>query len=89
MAASDPDQLTDTLNLVNAGYVADLYERYRTDPASVDDEWRARFDGGFAGFAPVTAAAPPVVPSTNGRTEARSPECPLAADGTRRGEATA
>ena len=70
MAATDPDQLTDSLNLVNAGYVADLYERYRTDPASVDEEWRARFDGGFAGFAPVTVAAPPAAPSTNGRTEA-------------------
>ena len=73
---SDPDQLTDDLNLVNAGYVADLYERYRADPASVDAEWRARFDGGFAGFEPVTAAAPP----TNGNTDApaAAPKAPTA-----------
>ena len=50
----DPDQPTteslDDLNLVNAGYVADLYERYRSDPASVDTEWRALFDSGAGGF---------------------------------------
>ena len=27
----------------NAGYVIELYERYRTDPASVDPETRAFF----------------------------------------------
>ena len=47
----------DELNLVNAGYVADLYERYRTDPSSVDPEWRELFDSGVAGFEPVQAAA--------------------------------
>ena len=72
---SDPDQLTDELNLVNAGYVADLYERYRADPTSVDAEWRARFDGGFAGFEPVTAAPPP----TNGNTDAPAAPTPAAA----------
>jgi multifunctional 2-oxoglutarate metabolism enzyme len=52
-AAADP---LDEMNLVNAGYVADLYERYRQDPASVDPEWRTLFDNGAAGFEPVTAA---------------------------------
>ncbi len=46
----------DALNLVNAGYVADLYERYRDDPASVDADWRAAFDSGLAGFEPVAAS---------------------------------
>jgi multifunctional 2-oxoglutarate metabolism enzyme len=66
MPATDPPQPgaprtdpLDELNLVNAGYVADLYERYCRDPASVDDAWRAVFDSGTAGFEPVTAAAPP------------------------------
>ena len=41
--ASDPGQLPGDVNLINAGYVADLYELYRADPSSVDPEWRARF----------------------------------------------
>ncbi|TMB84232.1 MAG: multifunctional oxoglutarate decarboxylase/oxoglutarate dehydrogenase thiamine pyrophosphate-binding subunit/dihydrolipoyllysine-residue succinyltransferase subunit [Chloroflexi bacterium] len=57
--ATDPDQLPSDLNLINAGYVADLYELYRADPSSVDAEWRARFDAGFAGLKPVTAGQPP------------------------------
>ena len=31
------------LDSVNAGYVAELYEQYRRDPASVDREWRDPF----------------------------------------------
>jgi 2-oxoglutarate decarboxylase len=61
MPETDPPQTTadplDALNLVNAGYVADLYEQYRADPASVDPEWRTLFDKGTAGFEP--AEAPP------------------------------
>ena len=53
-----PTDPTDALNLVNAGYVADLYEQYRRDPASVDPEWRSLFDSGAGGFEPVAAAAP-------------------------------
>ena len=56
MPSTDP---TDALNLVNAGYVADIYDRYRDDPASVDPEWRSLFDSGAGGFEPVT-------PATNG-----------------------
>jgi 2-oxoglutarate dehydrogenase E1 component len=33
---------------VNAGYVAELYERYRQDPASVDAATRAFFEAGYA-----------------------------------------
>ncbi|HET9878902.1 MAG TPA: multifunctional oxoglutarate decarboxylase/oxoglutarate dehydrogenase thiamine pyrophosphate-binding subunit/dihydrolipoyllysine-residue succinyltransferase subunit, partial [Candidatus Limnocylindria bacterium] len=72
---SDPDHLTDELNPVNAGYVADLYDRYRADPTSVDAEWRARFDAGFAGFEPVKAAPAP----TNGNTDAAAAPAPAAA----------
>jgi multifunctional 2-oxoglutarate metabolism enzyme len=58
---SDPAQATrdplDELNLVNAGYVADLYERYRQDPASIDPEWRSLFDKGTGGFEPAPSAA--------------------------------
>ena len=47
MPSNDP---TDALNLVNAGYVADLYDRYRADPSSVDPAWRSLFDSGAGGF---------------------------------------
>ena len=52
----DPERPTDTLdelNLVNAGDVANLYERYRDDPASVEAEWRSLFDSGAGGYEPV------------------------------------
>ena len=52
------------LNLVNAGWVADLYERYRTDPASIDPEWRALFDAGAHGFQPWRTPPPLRPPST-------------------------
>ena len=59
MPETDPPQTTidplDDLNLVNAGYVADLYEQYRADPASVDALWRSQFDKGWAGFEPIEA----------------------------------
>jgi 2-oxoglutarate dehydrogenase E1 component len=44
----------------NAGYVADLYARYRTNPAAVDDEWRRYFQERFGEPEPAPAApAPP------------------------------
>ena len=41
---------------VNAAYVAELYDRYRQDPASVDAATRAEFDAGLIPDAEVTAA---------------------------------
>jgi multifunctional 2-oxoglutarate metabolism enzyme len=71
MPETDPPQTTidplDDLNLVNAGYVADLYEQYRADPASVDALWRSQFDKGWAGFEPIEA--PPA--TANGDQGAR------------------
>ena len=63
-SAQTQTQALDELNLVNAGYVADLYEQYRADPASVSPEWRAAFDAGSGGFEPVAGATA----STNGRS---------------------
>jgi 2-oxoglutarate dehydrogenase E1 component len=34
---------------VNAAFIEDLYDRYAADPESVDDSWRALFDGLKAG----------------------------------------
>jgi 2-oxoglutarate dehydrogenase E1 component len=70
MPSNDP---TETLNLVNAGYVADLYDRYRDDPTSVDPEWRSLFDSGAGGFEPVPAKA--VTPTGNG-SQGAEPESP-------------
>ena len=71
MPDTDPAQTTadplDELNLVNAGYVADLYERYRADPTSVEPEWRSLFDKQGAG----TPAAQPEAPTpANGDQQA-------------------
>ena len=76
-----PSDPTDALNLLNAGYVADLYERYRRDPTSVDPEWRSLFDSGAGGFEPVASPAP----ATNGgpstvATETAPPTAPPARD---------
>jgi len=76
MARTDADALEE-LNLVNAGYVADLYEQYRTDPSSVDDDWRRLFESGAAGFEPVVARSA----AQNGNEEAaqaQSAEAPSA-----------
>src|SRR5579875_4137553 len=48
----------------NAGYVLDLYERYRTDPSSVDEKTRAI----FARWKPVVVEGETEAPAV-GRTE--------------------
>ncbi len=71
MPSREPDQTSETLdelNLVNAGYVADLYEQYRTDPTSVEPQWRTLFDSGAGGFEPVEAPTK----ATNGDRQAET-----------------
>src|SRR5947209_3840525 len=55
----------------NAAYLADLYDRFRADPESVDPETRRFFEGG--GAPPVEAVAPARV------VEAASPGAAAAA----------
>ena len=55
--------LEDALEGLNAGYVAAVYEQYRSDPASVEPEWRRLFDAGLEGFEPVRPTAPSAAPS--------------------------
>ncbi|HEY7331621.1 MAG TPA: multifunctional oxoglutarate decarboxylase/oxoglutarate dehydrogenase thiamine pyrophosphate-binding subunit/dihydrolipoyllysine-residue succinyltransferase subunit [Candidatus Limnocylindria bacterium] len=55
MPPDENEPIERALDSVNAGYIAELYEQYRRDPASVDREWRVLFESGRAGFAP----APP------------------------------
>jgi multifunctional 2-oxoglutarate metabolism enzyme len=69
MSNGDP---LDELNLVNAGYVAELYEQYRRDPASVDLAWRTLFDSGAGGFEP----APPTTETAEGNGQTDAPAAP-------------
>ena len=50
----------------NAGYVLDLYDRYRADPASVDDDTRALFEQWTPDAPPVNGSAPVTVSQTAG-----------------------
>jgi multifunctional 2-oxoglutarate metabolism enzyme len=67
------------LDSLNAGYIGQLYEQYRRDPASVDREWRSLFESGAGGFEP----APPQQPPNNGNgSGAASVEPDVPAGGT-------
>ena len=70
--------MTNIFNTMNAGYAQAMYEQYLRDPDSVDEAWRALFEDGVQGLAPL----PPLEIATAG---AAVPEVPAAA----RGEATA
>jgi 2-oxoglutarate decarboxylase len=69
---SKVDRTLDAMNAVNAGYVAELYEQFRRDPASVEGEWRALFESGASGLAaaPGSAPAPGAAEQGNGSAEA-------------------
>ena len=68
----DVEQTLDAVNAVNAGYVAELYEQFRRDPASVDGEWRALFESG-AVAPPTSPAAPPATARGTGSRPAAPP----------------
>jgi 2-oxoglutarate dehydrogenase E1 component len=85
---SEVDNTLDAVNAVNAGYVAELYEQFRRDPASVEGEWRALFESGASGFAP--APAPGAAEQGNGSGAAPQPAAiPLASPEPGPPEATA
>ena len=74
------------LESVNAGYVAEMQERWQQDPASVDPEWRALFEPPIAspaaephapGLMPAAEEAP-VAPLPEGATLLRGPAARLA-----------
>src|SRR6185503_8368473 len=63
---NDSSPIERALEGVNAGYIAGMQERWRSDPASVDPEWRALFE--------------PAIPATDGHSAAPpSPDAPAAA----------
>ena len=75
--------LDDVLEGLNAGYVAAVYERYRSDPASVEPEWRRLFDAGLPGFEPMRLPAPPtlVEPSSPAPAPSGAPPAAVAGPG--------
>src|SRR4026209_1016294 len=63
---------------VTAGYIAEMQERWQSDPASVDPEWRALFEPAI----PATdghSAAPPSPDATPPAAEAPPPALPAPA----------
>ena len=52
--ATETARIERALEGVNAGYIAEMQERWRADPASVDPEWRALFE--------------PAIPPTDGQS---------------------
>jgi 2-oxoglutarate dehydrogenase complex dehydrogenase (E1) component-like enzyme len=42
----------DVFQTMNAGYAQLMYEQWRRDPASVDEEWRTAFGNGWKGVEP-------------------------------------
>ncbi|HEX6473738.1 MAG TPA: multifunctional oxoglutarate decarboxylase/oxoglutarate dehydrogenase thiamine pyrophosphate-binding subunit/dihydrolipoyllysine-residue succinyltransferase subunit [Candidatus Limnocylindria bacterium] len=77
--SSEVEQTLDAVNAVNAGYVAELYEQFRRDPASVDGEWRALFESGAVGPAAASGngqQAAPAAPATEAPAPAPVAEAP-------------
>jgi 2-oxoglutarate dehydrogenase E1 component len=73
---SNVERTLDEMNVVNAGYVAELYEQFRRDPSSVEGEWRALFESGLQPAPPPAAPAPgaPAPQSGNGSATAAARE---------------
>jgi len=64
---TEVERTLDEMNVVNAGYVAELYEQFRRDPSSVEGEWRALFESGLTpGSSPPAPSAPAAEPAGNG-----------------------
>jgi 2-oxoglutarate decarboxylase len=93
MPPDDPNEsspIERALEGVNAGYIAEMQERWQSDPASVDPEWRALFepavpatDGQSAEPQPPPDAAPPAADAPasvlpDGATPLRGPAARLA-----------
>src|SRR6185295_19787694 len=92
MPPDDPNErspIERALEGVNAGYIAEMHDRWQSDPASVDPEWRALFEPAIppSDGQPTTprsadAAEPPTTvtaaPLPSGATPLRGPAARLA-----------
>jgi len=66
---------------VNAGYVEELYARYRESRQNVDPQWRAYFDDATGAATPPEAATRNGTNGTNGATKAATVGAPAPANG--------
>ena len=57
---TETERIERALEGVNAGYIAEMQERWQADPASVDPEWRALFEPAIARAAENPSAPPPL-----------------------------
>ena len=78
MTSQDPPEespVERALESVNAGYVAEMRERFLQDPTSVDDEWRALFEPQIGGPStePLIGAAQEAGADGGGPAEAEAP----------------
>ncbi|MDQ2854116.1 MAG: multifunctional oxoglutarate decarboxylase/oxoglutarate dehydrogenase thiamine pyrophosphate-binding subunit/dihydrolipoyllysine-residue succinyltransferase subunit [Chloroflexota bacterium] len=88
MATDEPtetERIERALEGVNAGYVAEMQERYLADPSSVDSEWRALFEPAIGPPAetpstvgPVPAPTEAAAPVPAGATPLKGPAARLA-----------
>ena len=60
----------------NSGLVEELYQRYLENPSSVDERWRAFFDGSSAPPNGEVTAPPPVAPPSAEPVESPAPPPP-------------
>ena len=86
---TETERIERALEGVNAGYIAEMQEQWRRDPASVDPEWRALFEPAIpaptngerppeAATAEPVASAPEAAPLPAGATALRGPSARLA-----------
>jgi 2-oxoglutarate dehydrogenase E1 component len=81
---SETERIGRALEGVNAGYVAEMLERWQRDPASVEPEWRALFEPAISSSAqpaPPATETPPepaATPLPAGATPLRGPGARLA-----------
>jgi 2-oxoglutarate decarboxylase len=86
---SETERIERALQGVNAGYIAEMHERWQADPTSVDPEWRALFEPAISATdgqsaapqsaevaPPATEEAAPALPA--GATPLRGPAARLA-----------
>ncbi|HTI29446.1 MAG TPA: hypothetical protein VL687_03700, partial [Methylomirabilota bacterium] len=71
---NDSSPIERALEGVNAGYVAEMQERWLADPGSVDPEWRALFEPAIA---PPAEGVPSQAPTPPASTPAPAEPAPL------------
>ena len=67
--ATETERIERALEGVNAGYIAEMQERWRGDPTSVEPEWRALFEPAIAPAPAAQGAEPPATEASAAAAE--------------------